>query len=82
MSNKSLRLHIIDELEFEPSIDTALIGVSVESGIVTLTGHVPSYWQKTAAEAAVWRVKGVKVIERAASLVPGVGKIEDRIKIL
>ena len=62
MSNKSLRQHIIDELEFEPSIDTALIGVAVENGIVTLTGHVPSYWQKTAAEAAVWRVKGVKAI--------------------
>jgi osmotically-inducible protein OsmY len=62
MSNKSLRQHIIDELEFEPSIDTALIGVSVDNGIVTLSGHVPSYWQKTAAEAAVWRVKGVKAI--------------------
>lgn len=62
MSNKSLRQHIIDELEFEPSVDTALIGVAVENGIVTLTGHVPSYWQKTAAEAAVWRVKGVKAI--------------------
>lgn len=62
MSNKSLRQHIIDELEFEPSIDTALIGVSVDNGIVTLSGHVPSYWQKTAAEAAVWRVKGVRAI--------------------
>ena len=62
MSNKSLRQHIIDELEFEPSIDTALIGVAVENGVVTLSGHVPSYWQKTAAEAAVWRVKGVKAI--------------------
>jgi osmotically-inducible protein OsmY len=62
MSNKNLRQHILDELEFEPSIDPAAIGVAVENGVVTLSGHVPSYWQKTAAEAAVWRVKGVKAI--------------------
>ena len=68
MNNKRLRLHIIDELEFEPSIDTALIGVAVENGIVTLTGHVPSYWQKTAAEAAVWLVKGVKAIAQEIQL--------------
>jgi osmotically-inducible protein OsmY len=62
MSNRTLRQHILDELDFEPSIDSAAIGVAVENGVVTLSGHVPSYWQKTAAEAAVWRVKGVKAI--------------------
>jgi osmotically-inducible protein OsmY len=62
MNNKALRQHVLEELEFEPSIDPAAIGVVVENGVVTLSGHVPSYWQKTAAEAAVWRVKGVKAI--------------------
>ena len=48
--------------DFEPSIDSADIGVSAENGVITLTGHVPSYSQKIAAERAAWRVKGVKAI--------------------
>jgi len=62
MSNITLRQDIIDELEFEPSIDAAHIGVAVERGVVTLTGHVSTYAQKAAAEEVVRRVKGVKGI--------------------
>lgn len=62
MNDKQLRQNVMDELDFEPSIDAADIGVAVESGVVTLTGHVPNYAQKLAAERAVWRVKGVKAI--------------------
>lgn len=62
MNDKLLRQNVIDELDFEPSIDAANIGVSVENGIVTLSGHVPNYLQKTTAERATWRVKGVKAI--------------------
>lgn len=60
MDDKQLRQDVIDELEFEPSIDAASIGVAAEHGIITLSGHVTSYPQKTAAERAVWRVRGVK----------------------
>jgi osmotically-inducible protein OsmY len=59
MSDLSLRQDVMDELEFEPSINAASIGVVVENGIVTLTGHVGSYVEKVAAERAVQRVKGV-----------------------
>lgn len=62
MSDNALRQFILDELEFEPSIDAADIGVAVDGGIVTLTGHVPSYPQKLAVEQAVLRIKGVKGI--------------------
>jgi osmotically-inducible protein OsmY len=62
VSDKLLRQHVMDELEFEPSIDAADIGVTAENGVVTLSGHVPSYSQKLAAERAAWRVKGVKAI--------------------
>ena len=62
MSDKQLRQDVLDELEFEPSVDATNIGVTVDKGIVTLTGHVPTFWQKTAAERTVWRVKGVKAI--------------------
>lgn len=62
MDDKQLRQDIIDELDFEPSIDSANIGVAVDDGVVTLTGHVPSSWQKWMVERTVWRVKGVRAL--------------------
>lgn len=62
MSDQALRQDVIDELDFDPSVDPAGIGVAAEDGVVTLTGHVQSYQQKMAAERATWRVKGVKAI--------------------
>jgi osmotically-inducible protein OsmY len=62
MDDKTLRQNIIDELDFEPSINAAHIGIAAEKGVVTLTGHVGSYAEKIAAEDAVKRIKGVKAI--------------------
>lgn len=62
MNDLSLRQDILDELEFQPNIDAVHIGVAVEKGVVTLTGHVTNYAQKIAAERAVKSVKGVRAI--------------------
>ena len=62
MTDLSLRQDVIDELEFEPRVNAAHIGVAVKDGVVTLSGHVGSYAEKLAAEKAVKRVKGVKAI--------------------
>ena len=62
MTDKQLRQDILDELDFEPSIDAAHIGVAADRGVVTLSGHVSSYSEKLAAETAVERVKGVCAI--------------------
>jgi len=62
MTDKQLRLDIIDELDFEPSIDAADIGVAVEQGVVTLTGHVRSYDEKLTAMDIVENVVGVRAI--------------------
>jgi osmotically-inducible protein OsmY len=70
MNDSTLRMDIIDELEFEPSIDAVNIGVAVEDGIVTLTGHVPTYAQKVTAEETVRRVKGVKGIAQEIEVRP------------
>ncbi len=53
---------VVDELEFEPQVDAAHIGVSVRDGVVTLSGHVRSFVEKFAAERAARRVKGVKAV--------------------
>ena len=60
MNDKQLLQDVINELDFEPSIHAANVGVAADHGVVTLTGHVPCYAQKLAAERAVWRVNGVK----------------------
>jgi osmotically-inducible protein OsmY len=49
MDDLQLRRHILDELDYEPSVDAANIGVAVENGVVTLTGHVPRYAEKLGA---------------------------------
>jgi osmotically-inducible protein OsmY len=61
-SDLALRQDVLDELEFEPSVNAAHIGVTANHGVVTLTGFVTSYAEKTMAERAARRVKGVKAI--------------------
>ena len=51
IGDHKLRQYVIDELDFEPSVDSANIGVGVHDGVVTLTGFVSSYAEKRAANA-------------------------------
>ncbi len=62
MTDKDLRRAVLDELDFDPSLDAGDIGVAVSNGVVTLTGHVGSYAEKVEAERAVRRVRGVRAI--------------------
>jgi osmotically-inducible protein OsmY len=38
------------------------MGVTAKEGVVTLSGNVPSYWEKRSAAIAAIRVKGVKAV--------------------
>ena len=61
MSNDQLlKQAVLDELEWEPSVNSAHIGVTAKDGIETLTGHVGNYAEKAAAEKAARRVNDVK----------------------
>ena len=62
MTNLELREAVESELNWEPSIDPAEIAVAVKDGIVTLSGRVPSYWERFAAERAAERVEGVVAV--------------------
>jgi osmotically-inducible protein OsmY len=58
-----IRDDVISELVFDPQlIDPDAIGVAVTDGAVSLTGHVSSYAEKTAAARAAGRVYGVKAV--------------------
>jgi osmotically-inducible protein OsmY len=61
-SDSELQRDVLEELRWEPSLDPADIGVSVKNGIVTLSGRVPSYAQRLAAEVATKRMYGVRAL--------------------
>jgi osmotically-inducible protein OsmY len=58
-TDTQLQQDVLDELDFEPSVNAAQIGVAVKNGVVTLNGHVGSYAEKIAVEKSVLRIKGV-----------------------
>ena len=61
-SDSQLQRDVMDELRWEPRVAHEHIGVAASNGVVTLTGFVPNYAQKYAAEKAARRVAGVKAI--------------------
>lgn len=78
MNDITLRQDILNELQFEPSVEAANIGVAVDNGVVTLTGHVGSYAEKVAAERVVQRVKGVRGVAQEIEVrYPGNKKTAD-----
>src|ERR1700726_2177280 len=56
----NIRDHVPFELKSDPKITSSDIAVAVKDGVATLSGFVPSYWEKDAAEKAVKRVYGVR----------------------
>jgi osmotically-inducible protein OsmY len=62
MTDLELKKSVEAELNYEPSVHAAEIGVAVKDSIVTLTGRVQSYWEKLAAERAAGRVSGVRAV--------------------
>ena len=61
-SDDEIRNSVFMELKWDPKVTSDDIGVAVKDGVVTLTGFVPSYWEKNAAEKAAKRVYGVKAV--------------------
>jgi hyperosmotically inducible protein len=77
MNELNLRDDILDELAYEPIVDPAHIGVSVDQSVVTITGHVKSYAQKLAAISAVRRVKGVHGIADEIEVIDSADRTSD-----
>lgn len=61
-TDSKLKQDVEDELRWDPRVNEAQIGVSVDNGAVTLLGAVDMYSQKSAAEDAVKRVSGVRTV--------------------
>lgn len=72
-TDTQLKKDVSDELEWDPSINAANIGVAVHNGVVTLSGHIQTFAEKAAIERVVQRIDGVKAmaLELDVKLAPG-----------
>jgi osmotically-inducible protein OsmY len=61
-TDSQLKRDIDNELSWDPQVNSAQIGVSVDNGVVSLLGTVDTYPQKWAAEDATKRVAGVRTV--------------------
>src|SRR5579884_4066838 len=61
-TDRELQQQVLRELEWEPRVDATRIAVAVLNGVVTLSGRVPDYLQRLAAEKAAKRVYGVRAV--------------------
>ncbi|WP_454872022.1 BON domain-containing protein [Paraburkholderia xenovorans] len=61
-SDSQLKQEVEDELRHSPAVDANGIGVAVVDGIVTVSGHVPDYATKVAAEKCAMRISGVVAV--------------------
>jgi len=59
-TDAEIQKNVMEELKWQPSIQSSEIGVAVTNGIVTLSGTVDNYAEKRAAERAALTVAGVK----------------------
>jgi osmotically-inducible protein OsmY len=78
-TDSQLQSEVLQELKWDPSVTHEHIGVAVDEAIVTLSGTVPTYIEKRAAEKAAQRVAGVKaVVEKIEVKLPGIHERDDK----
>lgn len=62
MTDREIQQHVQSALDWEPSVETTRVGVTVDHGIVTLRGDVSSYREKHEAERVALHVFGVRAV--------------------
>ena len=76
--DSTLKVSILAALAWDPSIETAHVGVTAEGGVIPLTGHLGSFGEKHAAVVAATRVMSVKaVVGNPKVHVPGDSRRDD-----
>jgi osmotically-inducible protein OsmY len=61
-TDAQLKADVVSELQWDPAINAAHVGVAAKDGIVTLTGHLDTFVEKYAIERAAQRVEGVRAV--------------------
>jgi len=77
-SDSDIKRDVDDELRWDPNVHAQDIAIAVTDGVVALTGFVPSYAAKSAAEKAAQRVAGaVGVADDLEVRLPGIDQRPD-----
>lgn len=77
-TDEQIKYDILDEIDFDPKVESTEIGVTVKDGAVTLHGTVHSYYEELAVVKAAKRVKGVHaVVEQIKIKYPSDTQIDD-----
>lgn len=61
-SDAQLKNDVMEELAWDPAVRAEGIGVAVSEGVVTVTGHLETFAEKTAVERTLRRVDGVRAM--------------------
>lgn len=61
-TDSQLQADVMDELQWQPGVNAAHLGVAVRDGVVTLSGWVESYSERYQAEEAAKRVYAVRAV--------------------
>ena len=69
-TDAQIQREVDDHLKWDPKVNESDIGVAVKDGVVTLSGSVPMYAEKAAAEEATRRTLGVKAIAEEIEINP------------
>ena len=77
-SDATIQNNAENTLEWNAVIDASNIGIEVNAGVVTLTGTVPTHWEKTEAEDLVADLRGVIYVKNELAVVPS-AEISDEI---
>lgn len=69
-TDSELKNEVLSELLWDPHVSETKVGVSVNEGVVTLTGHIDTYAEKVAARRAAERVNGVRAVAVELDVIP------------
>lgn len=67
-SSEEIKKDAVDHLYWDSRVDASDIQVTVSDGIVTLSGTVPAYSNRQAAESDIWAVAGVKGVDNRLTI--------------
>ena len=69
-TDKELQERVVKALDWEPSVNAAQIGVTVQQGVITLAGRVGTLREKWMAEKAARHVWGVRAVANDLAVAP------------
>lgn len=61
-TDAQIKQDVLNALKWSSEVKEEHVGVTVRNGAVTLSGHVPTYWQKRAAKEKAKGISAVKAV--------------------